>query len=43
LARNKGKVTLEKAPWEVPSEYAFGAETVVPLRAGQMIAWRLVG
>ncbi len=41
LPRNTGKVTLEKAPWQVPSEYAFGSESVVPLRAGQTISWRL--
>ncbi|MGZ5036412.1 MAG: dihydroorotase [Usitatibacter sp.] len=43
LPRNKGKVTLERAEWEVPAEYAFGAETVVPMRAGQTIGWRLAG
>ena len=41
LPRNKGKVTLERVEWEVPREYPFGAETVVPMRAGQKIAWRL--
>jgi dihydroorotase len=41
LPRNKGKVTLEKAKWKVPAEYPFGGDTVVPLRAGQTIGWRL--
>ncbi len=41
LPRNKGKVTLVKERWEVPAEYPFGDETVVPLRAGQTIGWRL--
>ena len=41
LPRNKGKVTLERAEWEVPAEYPFGAETVVPLRAGAKLGWRL--
>ena len=40
LPRNKGKVKLEKVKWKVPAEYPFGAETVVPLRAGQTIGWR---
>ena len=40
LPRNKGKVKLEKVKWKVPAEYPFGVETVVPLRAGQMIGWR---
>jgi dihydroorotase len=43
LPRNTGKVTLEKVEWQVPEEYPFGSETVVPLRAGQAIAWRLAG
>ena len=40
LPRNPGKVTLQRAEWEVPREYPFGAETVVPLRAGQKLRWR---
>jgi dihydroorotase len=43
LPRNAGKVTLEKVEWQVPEEYPFGADTVVPLRAGQAIGWRLAG
>jgi dihydroorotase len=43
LPRNKGKVTLERVEWRVPDEYPFGAETVVPLRAGQTIGWRMAG
>ena len=42
MPRNKSKVRLEKAPWQVPTEYPFGERTVVPLRAGQTIGWRLV-
>jgi len=41
LPRNSGTVRLEKTPWEVPREYPFGSERVVPLRAGQSLAWRL--
>ena len=41
LPRNKGKVKLEKAEWQVPTEYPLGDKTVVPLRAGQTISWRL--
>jgi len=41
LPRNKGKVKLEKAEWQVPTEYPLGDKTVVPLRAGQTIGWRL--
>ena len=41
LPRNQATVTLERTAWNVPGEYPFGDETVVPLRAGQSIAWRL--
>jgi dihydroorotase len=41
LPRNKGEVKLEKVTWEVPAEYPLGGESVVPLRAGQTLAWRL--
>ena len=41
LPRNAGKVTLKKEEWVVPGEYPFGTETVVPLRAGQKIGWKL--
>lgn len=41
LPRNTGTVTLEKKEWVVPGEYPFGAETVVPLRAGQKVAWKI--
>ena len=40
LPRNKGKVTLTREEWEVPQEYAFGEDVVVPLRAGGKLAWR---
>jgi dihydroorotase len=43
LPRNDGKVTLEKLAWQVPEAYPFGSETVVPLRAGEAIGWRLAG
>lgn len=41
LPRNTEKITLLKTPWEVPAELAFGAEKLVPLRAGEAIGWRL--
>jgi len=41
LPRNEGRITLVKSPWEVPRSYAFGAEELVPLRAGEPIGWRL--
>jgi dihydroorotase len=41
LPRNTAKVKLEKRPWKVPASYPFGEETVVPLRAGETVAWQL--
>lgn len=42
LPRNRDTLTLEQRGWTVPEDLRFGKETVVPLRAGEMIAWRLV-
>jgi len=41
LPHNAGTVTLLREPWEVPDHYPFGADELVPLRAGERIAWRL--
>jgi dihydroorotase len=40
--RNAGQIVLERKPWQVPARYAFGDGTLVPLRAGLEVAWRLV-
>lgn len=42
LPRNAEHITLEKSPWSPPAAYAYGADTLVPLRANEPIAWRLV-
>jgi dihydroorotase len=41
LPRNTGRLTLVKAQWQVPLSYPFGADELVPLRAGEHIGWRL--
>lgn len=41
LPRNSDRITLVKSPWPVPADYPFGDSTVVPIRAGSEIAWRL--
>lgn len=41
IPRNQGTITLVKESWEVPATYPFGDQTVVPLRAGETIAWKL--
>jgi dihydroorotase len=43
LPANASRVSLERVEWEVPREYPFGAETVVPLRAGERLRWRFAG
>ncbi|HZV98592.1 MAG TPA: dihydroorotase [Methylophilaceae bacterium] len=42
LPRNQERITLNKQPWTVPEEQSMGNEVLVPLRAGQSIAWRMV-
>jgi len=41
LPRNTGTITLLPEPWDVPAHYPFGTGELVPLRAGERIAWRL--
>jgi dihydroorotase len=41
LPRNDGRLTLIKETWEVPRSYPFGADQIVPLRAGEHIGWRI--
>jgi dihydroorotase len=42
LPRNKDKITLEKSSWLVPNELPLGDDSLVPLRAGQQIHWKLI-
>jgi dihydroorotase len=42
LPLNQDRITLEKRDWTVPSHYPYaGGDTLVPLRAGEPLAWRL--
>jgi dihydroorotase len=41
MARNKKRITLLKSPWTVEEVLAFGTDVLVPLRAGEMVQWRL--
>ena len=41
LPRNKGTITLEKSSWQVPEELPFSGSAIVPLRAGEMLDWRV--
>jgi dihydroorotase len=42
LPRNAGKIRLERKAWTVPAAQAFGDSELVPMRAGEQLAWRLV-
>jgi len=41
LGRNRESITLVRRPWSVPDEFSYGAESLVPLRAGASVAWQL--
>jgi dihydroorotase len=42
LPRNRDSITLAKESWVVPREFAFGDDSLVPLRAGEAVAWKLL-
>ena len=42
LPRNTKKITLSKQPQAIPTELPLGDATIVPLRAGETIAWSLL-
>lgn len=42
LSRNSKKITLVKQAQSIPMELPLGDATIVPLRAGETIAWSLV-
>jgi len=42
LPRNTEQITLVKEAWAVPENISFAGDVLVPLRAGQTIAWKLV-
>ncbi len=43
LPRNSEKITLQQQSWEVPASVPFGADTLVPMRAGGAVQWRIAG
>ena len=43
LPRNTGSVTLVEQSWTMPDEIAYAdGDTLVPLRAGEALHWKLV-
>ena len=43
MARNESRIELVRESWEVLECYAFGGETVIPVRAGETIRWKIAG
>ena len=43
LPRNTQTIILRKEEWHVPAAVEFGAYRLVPLGAGEMMKWKLVG
>ena len=43
LPRNAQRVTLQREAWQVSATLAFGEHHLIPLRAGEMLGWRLAG
>jgi dihydroorotase len=41
LPRNQERLTLRRSAWRVPEEIAFGADRLVPMRAGEEMRWKL--
>lgn len=41
LPRNHETLTLVREPWTVPETLGFGDESLVPLRAGERVHWRI--
>ena len=41
LPRNTTTVTLEKQSWTVPSFYGAGDNTITPLKADEVLSWKL--
>lgn len=42
LARNQDQITLAQSPWTVPASLAFGTQTLVPVRTGEKVSWKVV-
>jgi len=43
LPRNHGSLTLRRQAWTLPDALPFGDAQLKPLRAGESLAWQLVG
>jgi dihydroorotase len=42
LPRNREHITLERSAWSPPASYRFDKDELVPFRAGESLAWRMI-
>jgi dihydroorotase len=42
LPRNADQITLQEESWQVPEFLPFGEESLIPIRGGETIRWRVV-
>jgi dihydroorotase len=42
LPKNVDTITLVRETWPVPAEFPFGGDTLVPMRGGGTVSWRMV-
>ncbi|MBU6211364.1 MAG: dihydroorotase [Gammaproteobacteria bacterium] len=42
LPRNETRIEMRRVEWQVPAEYNFGSDVVVPIRAGEKLRWIMV-
>jgi dihydroorotase len=42
LPRNKDSITLNKESWVIPEQLEFAGEKLIPLFAGESLAWKMV-
>ena len=42
LPRNTDRITLVREDWTAPASLPLGEQTVIPLRAGETLRWRLL-
>ncbi|TCK19101.1 dihydroorotase [Thiogranum longum] len=43
LPRNKDTITLTRKAWTVPDAYPMGQDRLIPMRAGEVLHWKLTG
>lgn len=41
LPHNDAIITLKKQPWQMPAEFKFVDETIIPICAGEKLQWRI--